>query len=145
MQNNKIKVAWICHFSNKEINEKLPLKVRGLYAFLYRVFKGKSVSTEVPDFGVWNINALDEMKNFTDKVDLHIVAPYPHLEPKTFEFEEDGINYHFFRPSIVLVEKFISHFPAIYRLYRPAYKGNRSIIMSFIKNMFKSKRSNDDE
>ena len=134
-ENKKIKVVWTCHFSNKEINEKLPLKVRGLYAFLYRVFKGKSVSTEVPDFGVWNINALNEMKNFTDKVDLHIVAPYPHLEPKTYEFEEDGIHYHFFRPSMVLVEKFISHFPVIYRLYRPAYKGNRSIIMSFLKKI----------
>lgn len=134
-ENKKIKVAWICHFSNKEINDKLPLKVRGLYAFLYRAFKGKSPSTDIPDFGVWNINALYEMKKFTDKVELHVISPYPHLKSKRYEYEEDGIFFHFFRPSLVIVEKLIDKFPIIYDLYKPAYKGNRNIINSFVRKI----------
>jgi hypothetical protein len=38
LNNNKIKVAWICHFSNKKINQMLPLKAGGLFAFFYRLY-----------------------------------------------------------------------------------------------------------
>ena len=100
LNNNKIKVAWICHFSNKKINQMLPLKAGGLFAFLYRLYKGRELSTDVADFGVWNINALNEMKKYTDKVELHIIAPYPHLETKVHEYEEDGI-YYFADPGIL--------------------------------------------
>lgn len=135
LNNNKIKVAWICHFSNKKINQMLPLKAGGLFAFLYRLYKGRELSTDVADFGVWNINALNEMKKYTDKVELHIIAPYPHLETKVHEYEEDGIYYHFFRPQTLLIEKIINHFHAIYKVYRPAHKANRNIIKSLIKKI----------
>ena len=133
MKNNKIKVAWICHFSNKEFNQKLPLKAGGLFAFLYKLYKGRELPTEIPDFGVWNINALNEMKKFTDRVELHVIAPYPHLGTKVYEYEEDDIYYHFFRSQTILSENAINIYPIIYELYKPSYNKNRSIIKSFIK------------
>lgn len=135
MQNNKIKVAWICHFSNKEFNQKLPLKAGGLFALLYKLYKGSNLSTEIADFGVWNINALNEMKKYTDKVELHIIAPYPHLETKVHEYEEDGIYYHFFRPNTMLIEKLYNHFPILYNIYKPSYRGNRSVVKSLISKI----------
>lgn len=135
MQNNKIKVAWICHFSDKEFNQKLPLKVGGLYAFIYKLYKSKELSTDVADFGVWNINALNEMKKFTDRVDLHIIAPYPHLESKIYEYEEDGICYHFFRPNAMIVEQILNQFPLLYDFHKPSYSGNRSVIKSIISKI----------
>lgn len=135
MQNNKNKVAWICHFSNKEFNQKLPLKAGGLFALLYRLCKGCELSTEVADFGVWNINALNEMKKYTNKVELHIIAPYPHLEANVYEYEEDGIYYHFFRPNAMIVEKLYNHFPLLYDVYKPSYKRNRAVIKSLISKI----------
>lgn len=135
MQNNKIKVAWICHFSNKEFNQKLPLKTGGLFAFLYRLYKGRELSTEIPDFGVWNINALNEMKKYTNKVDLHILAPYPHLESKVYEYEEDGIYYHFFRSNTMIIGKLYNLFPIIYDVHKPSYKGNRLVVKSLISKI----------
>lgn len=135
MQNNKIKVAWICHFSNKEFNQKLPLKAGGLFAFLYRLYKGRGLSTEIPDFGIWNINALNEMKKFTDRIELHIIAPYRYLEPKIYEYEEESIHYHFFRPNVMIIEKILNHIPLLYDVYKPSYKGNRSVIKSLINKI----------
>lgn len=138
MQNDKIKVAWICHFSNKEFNQKLPLKAGGLVAFLYKLYKGRELSIEVADFGVWNINAINEMKKFTDSVELHIIAPYPHLESKIYEYEEDGIYYHFFRPNAMITESLLNHFPLLYDVYKPLYRGNRSVIKYLIKKIVPS-------
>lgn len=135
MQNNKIKVAWICHFSNKEFNQKLPLKAGGLFAFLYRLYKGRGVSTEIPDFGVWNINALNEMKKFTDRVEFHVIAPYPYLKTKVYEYEEDGINYHFFRSNTLIVEKLYNLYPILHDVYKPSYRGNRSVVKSLINKI----------
>ena len=135
LRNNKIKVVWICHFSNKDFNQKLPLKAGGLFAFLYKLYKGRELSTEIPDFGVWNINALNEMKKHTDKVELHIIAPYPHLETKVYEYEEDGIYYHFFRPNTIIVEKIFNHFPILYDVYKPSYRGNRTVVKSLISKI----------
>ena len=135
MGNKKIKVAWICHFSNKDYNQRLPLEVGGLYGLIYRLIKGYNATTDVSDFGVWNINAINEMKKFTGCVELHIIAPYSHLKTKVYEYIEDGIHYHFFRPNLVIIEKIINHFPVIYNLYKPPYKKNRNIIKSFIKNI----------
>lgn len=135
MQNNKIKVAWICHFSNKEFNQKLPLKAGGLSAFLYRLYKGKELSTEVADFGVWNINAFNEMKKFTNRIELHIIAPYPYLETKIYEYEDEGIYYHFFRPKAMLLEKILNHIPVLYDLHKPSYSGNRSVMESLISKI----------
>lgn len=135
MQNNKIKVALICHFSNKEFNQKLSLKAGGLFAFLYKLYKGNELSTEVADFGVWNINAINEMKKFTNRVELHIIAPYPHLNPKVYEYVEDGIYYHFFRPNAMIEEKILNHFPQLYDLHKPSYSGNRSVMKSLISKI----------
>jgi glycosyltransferase involved in cell wall biosynthesis len=135
MQNNKLKVAWICHFSNQEFNQKLPLKAGGLFAFMYKLYKGREFSTEIPDFGVWNINALSEMKKYTDRVELHIIAPYPHLESKVFEYEEKGIYYHFFRPNAMIIEKLYNHFPLLYEVYKPLYNENCSVVKSLISKI----------
>ena len=73
------------------------MKVGSFKSFMYKTFKRKKLSAVVPDFGVWNINAIEEMKKFTDRAEIHVIAPYPYLEHKVFEYEEEGINYHFFR------------------------------------------------
>ena len=134
-EREKLKVVWVCHFSNKDLNDRLPLKVRGMYAFVYKMFTGCNASTDVLDFGIWNINALNEMKRFADIIELHIIAPYPHLAPKIYEYQENGIFYHFFRPSLVLLQHLINKFPRIYDIYRPAYKGNRKVIKSLINKI----------
>ena len=135
MNNNKIKVVWICHFSNKELNQRLPLKVRGIYEFISKLLKRNEITTEISDFGVWNINAYNEMKKYVDRVELHIIAPYPYLEHKVYEYVEDAIHFHFFKSNTSLMEKIINHFPVLYDIYKPTYKKNRTIIKYLIEKI----------
>lgn len=71
----KIRVVWICHFTNKEIQAKLP------------IWKGFN------EFGAWIPNAIAGFEK-RDDVELHIVAPHIYLK-RDSHFILRGINYHF--------------------------------------------------
>jgi glycosyltransferase involved in cell wall biosynthesis len=81
---NKIKVVWICHFSNTEIREKLPLSK-----------KGKNIS----DFALWITNMIIEFKKFED-IELHIISPHRGLKQYSYSFEKDGICYYFYKDDM---------------------------------------------
>lgn len=71
----RFKVVWICHFTNIEIQTKLPL---------WKKFN---------EFGSWIINAIAGFEKHDD-IELHIVAPHIYLKRDT-HFILRGINYHF--------------------------------------------------
>lgn len=71
----KIKIVWICHFTNNEIQNKLPLW-------------GK-----FNEFAPWIPNAITGFEK-RDDVELHIVAPHIYLKRDT-HFMHRGVNYHF--------------------------------------------------
>ena len=91
----KIKVVWLCHFSNSFVHEKLELRYDPLIKMIRKLAR-KSVSLEVPEFAKWITNGINEFEKF-DNVELHIVSPYPHLKARIQEFIERGIHYHFFQ------------------------------------------------
>lgn len=83
--NKKIKVAWICHFSDEFIQEKLPL------------WKKSS------PFGAWIRNTLEGFKS-SKEFEIHVIAPHQYLK-KNFSFEEDGIHFHFFKTGIPFINR----------------------------------------
>ena len=91
----KIKVVWLCHLSNPMIREHLKVRMNPFEKCL-RFLMRKNVCPDLPDFAVWNTNAIHEFEKY-DEIELHIVAPYPYLSDKIQEFEHNGIRYHFFR------------------------------------------------
>ncbi len=91
----KIRVVWLCHFSNAFVHEKLDLKHNWLIGLLKRLLH-RSVSTDVPDFANWITYGIQEMEKF-DEVELHVVSPYPYLKSRTQEFVSNGVHYHFFK------------------------------------------------
>jgi glycosyltransferase involved in cell wall biosynthesis len=93
-KNKKMKVAWICHFSNEKVREKLPLSKR---IFLNRLKKLLGMQPYVySDFAPWVNNLITEFEKF-EEVELHIIAPHTGLKKKRFDFEMNGIHYHFFK------------------------------------------------
>lgn len=93
---NKIKVVWICHFSNKRVRSGLLLRSDRLPTIIYKIF-GKKYKPH-RDFAPWVNKLITEFNNFED-VELHIVAPHNQMRKKTQEFDIDSIHYHFFRPQ----------------------------------------------
>lgn len=97
--NNKLKVAWICHFSNKEVRMRIPQKKMDLLSRFKPLFgKGKSYNNF--DLAPWVTNSIKEFEKFDD-IELHIIAPFPRLKYLTYDFEMNGVFYHFFKPDIL--------------------------------------------
>jgi len=89
-----MKVAWICHFSNQDVRNKLPLSNIRISKFL-RSILGKT-NFEYGDFAPWVNNLIKEFEKF-EEIELHIIAPHVGLKRKRFDFEMNGIHYHFFK------------------------------------------------
>jgi glycosyltransferase involved in cell wall biosynthesis len=75
MVNNKITVVWICHFSNAEVQQLLPL------------WKTKN------EYASWIPNTLKEFEN-NKNIELHVIAPHEYLKKAT-KFDLRNIHYHF--------------------------------------------------
>jgi glycosyltransferase involved in cell wall biosynthesis len=113
---NKLKVAWICNFSNPEIRQFLPLSRRKKYA----------------DFAPWITNLVKEFEKRVD-VELHVIAPHKGLQKIIFHFENNAVHYHFFNPDLPIVHR---NWPSFYPVHRwTKYFKNRILLNLFIKQI----------
>lgn len=87
----RIKVVWLCAYSDKNLRSHLSFP-RWYWGNIVRRMTGKN---RQEDFAVWDTNALAEIKNMTDRVELHVIVPHAGIA-RIHEFEEDGIFYHVF-------------------------------------------------
>ena len=91
---NKMKVVWICHFSNAEVRKWLPLAKAG---------------RQEADYAPWITNMIQDFKQFED-VEVHIVSPHLGLKAITHSFDYEGIQYHFFKADIPFLNRHWPHF-----------------------------------
>jgi glycosyltransferase involved in cell wall biosynthesis len=80
MINKKLIIAWICHFTNKEVQDILKSKKR------------------INEMAPW-IPSLAMLFESRDDIDLHIVAPHIHIK-SIRQFTLRNVHYHFFNPNI---------------------------------------------
>ena len=128
----KIKVCMVCHFSNREVYQKLPLKMTA-FKFLSSIKNHFPLfRPRVDDFAVWNTNAINEFKGHTDMIDMHVIAPYPCLKYRIYEYKEDGISYHFFYNTGESIIQWLK-----YRFFNVNYNynQNRRIMLDFINKI----------
>lgn len=127
----KIKVAYICHYSNDDIHQRLPLTL-DLSSRILLALNHLPQNTDVQESAVWNTNAINELKKFSDRIELHVISPYKYLKPSLFEYEKDGIYYHFYRnddDTLLLI--------AIHKLLHKGckYKRTRKKVRKLIQNI----------
>ena len=79
---DKIKVVWICGFSNLKIRDHLQFEKYTLNILLRKLFKK---NCNVSDYGVWNTNAIKEFENFND-IELHVISRHKFLSKKVCYF-----------------------------------------------------------
>lgn len=91
----KIKVILLGHISNASIREKLPLSERKAQNLFNRLI-GKP-QLYYSDFAQWNWSTIEGMEH--ENVELHVIAPHYGLKSLTYEYEERGVRYYFFRPE----------------------------------------------
>jgi glycosyltransferase involved in cell wall biosynthesis len=93
MSQNKIKVVWICHFTNEEMQSLLP------------------VSRHQEEFAPWIPNLLKGFENLDD-VEIHVISPHDYLQ-KTSEVVLRNIHYYFVPYGIPIFNR---HWPNFFRI-----------------------------
>lgn len=127
MENRRIKVVWICHFSNEEICQKLPLHKKNI----------ESAS--------WVPNTLKGFEN-RDDVEMHIITPSDNLK-RFSKLNIRNINYYFVPYGIPLINR---HYPAMipldafgnYHKFRTKVKKVVNVIKPDIINLIGAENSN---
>ena len=89
-----MKVVWICHFSNQNVREKLPLSKMKLRNII-KTLLGKKIQQCYSDFAPWITNQIKEFE-IIHGIELHVIVPHSGLKRFTHEFEMNHIYYHFF-------------------------------------------------
>lgn len=89
---SKIRVAWICSFSNSTVRNNIDLKVPFWYKMI-RVLKGKGAGYDISDFAIWNTNAVVEFEKISD-VELHVVFTHPMMKEQQQCFTNNGVFYY---------------------------------------------------
>ena len=126
----KMKVVWICHFSNKQVREHLPLSKMKFNNFLRSLFGKKT--TKYRDYASWVSNFIKEFEKFED-VELHVIAPHNGLIPFKYEFQISGIHYHFFRSEFFYFFSKLQNL--IFRNRKRKYFLNRYYVRRFVKKI----------
>ena len=130
MEKKKIRVAWVCSFSNEKMRARLLFDSGGCLKILYRLL-GVTYGRGT-DSAIWNTNAIDEMEKIDD-VELHVICPVRGLAKKEVLYEDNGIHYYFFREQNSNIVRFVLH--QLFTKYTSHYKKNRSIISRFISEI----------
>lgn len=113
MENKRLKVVWICHFSNSEIRAKLGIK--------------KDIQETAP----WVSSSINLFKNRSD-INLYIISPYSGLK-KDKEFVLDGINYKFLNTGMPILGR---NWPSFFRWdYLSNFKSTRIKIVRKVKEI----------
>jgi len=126
-----MKIAWICHFSNENVRERLPLSNRYFFNFLKKLL-GKERKTIYTDFAPWVNNLIQEFENFQD-IELHIIAPHKGIKKFVVEFEFNGIHYHFLKPDFLLLPGKL--FDRIFKERQKEFRLNRFLVKKLIKKI----------
>ncbi len=126
----KIKVVWICHFSNSDVRKLIQID-KAYYRKILCLLKRRPCRVW-NDFAVWNTNAIRQFESYHD-IDLTVVFPYPGIKGKVQRFNHNGIHYVAFRSEDDNLCSFIKS--RLYKSYTCTYSYNRRLIASIIKEI----------
>lgn len=84
----------ICHFSNQEVREHLPLDNRKLYNFLRKMLGLPAKKNLYGDIAAWDVNIIDEFKTHPE-INLHVISAHSGLKKSVVSYIEGNVHYNF--------------------------------------------------
>ena len=89
-----MKVAMICHFSNKEVREHLPLSKHTMYRVVRKMLRMPGKRGGYDDIAPWDTNFINATKARND-IELFVVSAHHGLKRSPVKFDSEGIHYCF--------------------------------------------------
>ena len=126
----RLKIVWVCAFSNNEVRRHYRTNVGFLMKMVNKLLNGKTPTAQ--DYGVWNTHGIAEMEK-RDDVELHILSPIRYLAEREKHFEINGVYYHYFRDENSTFFRQIGY--QLFTKNRSLFKRNRAIAKQIINNI----------
>ncbi len=130
MNEKKLKVLWICHFSDIKIRDHINFAPLYFKKFLGIIKKRETL--EYRDTAVWVSNAIKEFEKYDD-IDLTVVFPHLAINGTYQEFTNNKIHYKCFRSEDDCLVSFIKK--RFFHKSEKIYRNNRRIISNFVKQI----------
>lgn len=118
MDNKKLKVAMICHFSTQEIRDHLSLSNHRLYRFLRKILRMPGKISGYGDIAPWDKYIINAVKERND-IDLFVISAHAGLRNAKMSFDIDGIHYCFVRCETANLLKKIIPSDSLWRRLNP--------------------------
>jgi glycosyltransferase involved in cell wall biosynthesis len=132
MDKQKLRVVWICHFSNENIRSRLTFSSSLFEIFLRAIARKPQRNFGANDFGNWISQGICEFEKYPD-VELHVVAPFYGIKQRIKRIVINDINYWFFKPDH---NSFVKRwFKKLIKTVTSSYKGNRKIVRNLIESI----------
>ena len=123
----KLKIVWICAFSNEMVRQHLPLDNRKLYNFTRRLLGMPTKGGGYVDVASWNTTLFEYFKQRND-VELTVISSHSGMKKTVVEFEEEGIHYFFVKSEYSTLMKRLISSPTIWHKLNPMRPIIRTIV-----------------
>ena len=123
----KLKVVLICHFSNGEVRERLPLSKRKMYSFIQRLLGKGGGPYKYMDLASWDTNFVNYFK-VRDDVELTVISAHTGMKKSKVHFVIDGVNYYFVNCDLSTMLKHIVINPKLWTKLNPMRPIVRGIV-----------------
>ena len=123
----KLKIVWICHFSNEMVRKHLPLDNRKLYNIVRRILGMPIKGCGYTDIASWNTTLFDYFKQRND-VDLTVISAHGGLKKNVVDFSEEGIHYFFVKCDYATLLKRVIRIPSLWHRLNPMRPIVRNIV-----------------
>lgn len=118
MERDKIKVLLVCHFSNANVREHLPLDDRKWYNRIRHVLGMPEKKGGYADLASWDTNLIDILSKRED-VELHVISAHSGLKRSAVHFHIGNVDYCFLRCEVATGLKRVISSPAVWNFLNP--------------------------
>jgi len=127
----KIKVVWLCHFSNQQTRSNLKLSsTRFFYRLIAKIIGKEPKNRDYKDFAPWISILIEEFEKFED-VELHVISPQVGLKGISSQFNLNGVHYYFYNPDFTLFLSYLIKNVALWLKIQPS----SFIVKRFLKKI----------
>lgn len=123
----KLKIVWICHFSNEMVRKYLPLDNRKLYNFVRKLLGMSIKDRGYGDIASWNTTLFEYFKQ-RDDVELTVISAHGGLKKNVVNFFEEGIHYYFVKCDYATFLKHLIKSPVLWHKLNPMRPIIRKIV-----------------
>lgn len=129
MSGRKLRVVWICHFSDSRTRSLLEFNKFSLLDFFFKLLNRQYSKR---DFAIWIPNAIKEFEKYDD-INLSIIFPHQGVKKAIQQFDINNIHYYCYKSEDDNLFSFVRQH--VFKKVKTTYLENRRMIQNIISEI----------